>query len=182
MLVSSFTKSQINIRLKWSPRNMSFQHLMRASKEGRQTDIYQCCLPDYGSFCSSKRVWSGGDTDVPWKGQHGKSTAWISEQLDNRESQKWFLVFFLFFFFLFWPSCNEVAECTYPWGSCTLYLNSVLFLIDMQYWCDFNFPEGVKVITEALVKSVTYKEDALEIQLKDGRMVSLWSLFFTKVL
>ncbi|XP_008331170.1 apoptosis-inducing factor 1, mitochondrial [Cynoglossus semilaevis] len=31
--------------------------------------------------------------------------------------------------------------------------------------------EGVKVITEALVKSVTYKEDALEIQLKDGRMV-----------
>lgn len=94
--------------------------------------------------------------------------------------------FFFGFFFLFWPSCNEVAECTYPWklpwGSCTLYLNSVLFLIDMQYWCDFNFPEGVKVITEALVKSVTYKEDALEIQLKDGRMVSLWSLFFTKVL
>ncbi|XP_030602219.1 apoptosis-inducing factor 1, mitochondrial isoform X2 [Archocentrus centrarchus] len=31
--------------------------------------------------------------------------------------------------------------------------------------------EGVKVITEALVKSVTYKDDKLEIQLKDGRLV-----------
>lgn len=31
--------------------------------------------------------------------------------------------------------------------------------------------EGVKVITEALVKSVTYKDDKLEIQLKDGRSV-----------
>ncbi|XP_045895266.1 apoptosis-inducing factor 1, mitochondrial isoform X6 [Micropterus dolomieu] len=31
--------------------------------------------------------------------------------------------------------------------------------------------EGVKVITEALVKSVTCKDDKLEIQLKDGRLV-----------
>ncbi|KAM3601151.1 uncharacterized protein V6R79_008438 [Siganus canaliculatus] len=31
--------------------------------------------------------------------------------------------------------------------------------------------EGVKVISEALVKSVTYKDDKLEIQLKDGRLV-----------
>eukprot|EP00066_Takifugu_rubripes_P020517 XP_011609783.1 PREDICTED: apoptosis-inducing factor 1, mitochondrial isoform X1 [Takifugu rubripes] len=31
--------------------------------------------------------------------------------------------------------------------------------------------EGVKVITEALVKSVTFKDDKLEIQLKDGRKV-----------
>ncbi|XP_053187665.1 apoptosis-inducing factor 1, mitochondrial [Scomber japonicus] len=31
--------------------------------------------------------------------------------------------------------------------------------------------EGVKVISEALVKSVTYKNDKLEIKLKDGRMV-----------
>ncbi|KAM4620577.1 apoptosis-inducing factor 1, mitochondrial isoform 4-T4 [Polymixia lowei] len=32
--------------------------------------------------------------------------------------------------------------------------------------------EGVKVITEALVKSVTYKDDKVEIQLKDGRVVN----------
>ncbi|XP_041863495.1 apoptosis-inducing factor 1, mitochondrial isoform X12 [Melanotaenia boesemani] len=31
--------------------------------------------------------------------------------------------------------------------------------------------EGVKVITESLVKSVTYKDDKLEIHLKDGRLV-----------
>nr|XP_043884768.1 apoptosis-inducing factor 1, mitochondrial isoform X8 [Solea senegalensis] len=31
--------------------------------------------------------------------------------------------------------------------------------------------EGVKVIKEALVKSVTFKDDKLEIQLKDGRLV-----------
>ncbi|KAG7223316.1 hypothetical protein INR49_015672 [Caranx melampygus] len=31
--------------------------------------------------------------------------------------------------------------------------------------------EGVKIISEALVKSVTYKDDKLEIQLKDGRLV-----------
>lgn len=31
--------------------------------------------------------------------------------------------------------------------------------------------EGVKIISEALVKSVTYKEDKLEIKLKDGRLV-----------
>ncbi|KAM9729493.1 apoptosis-inducing factor 1, mitochondrial isoform 3-T3 [Menidia menidia] len=31
--------------------------------------------------------------------------------------------------------------------------------------------EGVKVISEALVKSVSFKEDKLEIQLKDGRLV-----------
>lgn len=31
--------------------------------------------------------------------------------------------------------------------------------------------EGVKVISEALVKSVTHKDDKLEIQLKDGRLV-----------
>uniref|UniRef100_A0A1A8QXH2 Apoptosis-inducing factor 1, mitochondrial n=1 Tax=Nothobranchius pienaari TaxID=704102 RepID=A0A1A8QXH2_9TELE len=31
--------------------------------------------------------------------------------------------------------------------------------------------EGVKVITEALVKSVSYRDDKLEIQLKDGRLV-----------
>ncbi|XP_072230386.1 apoptosis-inducing factor 1, mitochondrial isoform X8 [Leuresthes tenuis] len=31
--------------------------------------------------------------------------------------------------------------------------------------------EGVKVISEALVKSVSYKDDKLEIQLKDGRLV-----------
>ncbi|XP_070838831.1 apoptosis-inducing factor 1, mitochondrial isoform X3 [Chaetodon trifascialis] len=31
--------------------------------------------------------------------------------------------------------------------------------------------EGVKIITEALVKSVTCKDDKLEIQLKDGRLV-----------
>uniref|UniRef100_H2TZS4 Apoptosis-inducing factor 1, mitochondrial n=1 Tax=Takifugu rubripes TaxID=31033 RepID=H2TZS4_TAKRU len=31
--------------------------------------------------------------------------------------------------------------------------------------------EGVKVITEALVKSVTFKDDKLEVQLKDGRKV-----------
>lgn len=31
--------------------------------------------------------------------------------------------------------------------------------------------EGVKVISEALVKSVTYKDDKLEIKLKDGRLV-----------
>ncbi|KAM4727360.1 apoptosis-inducing factor 1, mitochondrial isoform 2-T2 [Anableps anableps] len=31
--------------------------------------------------------------------------------------------------------------------------------------------EGVKVITEALVKSVSYKDDKLEIKLKDGRVV-----------
>ncbi|KAM3836085.1 apoptosis-inducing factor 1, mitochondrial-like, partial [Diretmus argenteus] len=31
--------------------------------------------------------------------------------------------------------------------------------------------EGVKVITEALVKAVTYKDDKIEIQLKDGRVV-----------
>uniref|UniRef100_A0A8D3B7W4 Apoptosis-inducing factor 1, mitochondrial n=1 Tax=Scophthalmus maximus TaxID=52904 RepID=A0A8D3B7W4_SCOMX len=32
--------------------------------------------------------------------------------------------------------------------------------------------EGVKVISEALVKSVTHKDDKLEIQLKDGRLVT----------
>ncbi|XP_070699701.1 apoptosis-inducing factor 1, mitochondrial isoform X2 [Pempheris klunzingeri] len=31
--------------------------------------------------------------------------------------------------------------------------------------------EGVKIISEALVKSVTYKDDTLEIKLKDGRLV-----------
>ncbi|XP_037543421.1 apoptosis-inducing factor 1, mitochondrial isoform X3 [Nematolebias whitei] len=31
--------------------------------------------------------------------------------------------------------------------------------------------EGVKIISEALVKSVAYKDDKLEIQLKDGRLV-----------
>ncbi|XP_056252649.1 apoptosis-inducing factor 1, mitochondrial isoform X1 [Seriola aureovittata] len=31
--------------------------------------------------------------------------------------------------------------------------------------------EGVKIISEALVKSVNYKDDKLEIQLKDGRLV-----------
>nr|XP_020454710.1 apoptosis-inducing factor 1, mitochondrial [Monopterus albus] len=31
--------------------------------------------------------------------------------------------------------------------------------------------EGVKIISEALVKSVTYKDDRLEIKLKDGRLV-----------
>uniref|UniRef100_A0A1A8DN94 Apoptosis-inducing factor 1, mitochondrial n=1 Tax=Nothobranchius kadleci TaxID=1051664 RepID=A0A1A8DN94_NOTKA len=31
--------------------------------------------------------------------------------------------------------------------------------------------EGVKVITEALVKSVSYRDDKLEVQLKDGRLV-----------
>ncbi|XP_015246949.1 PREDICTED: apoptosis-inducing factor 1, mitochondrial [Cyprinodon variegatus] len=31
--------------------------------------------------------------------------------------------------------------------------------------------EGVKVLTEALVKSVSYKDDKLEIKLKDGRLV-----------
>lgn len=35
----------------------------------------------------------------------------------------------------------------------------------------FGFPEGVKIISEALVKSVTCKDDKLEIQLKDGRLV-----------
>lgn len=35
----------------------------------------------------------------------------------------------------------------------------------------FGFLEGVKVIAEALVKSVTCKDDKLEIQLKDGRLV-----------
>lgn len=33
------------------------------------------------------------------------------------------------------------------------------------------FLEGVKIISEALVKSVTFKDDKLEIKLKDGRLV-----------
>lgn len=35
----------------------------------------------------------------------------------------------------------------------------------------FLFLEGVKVISEALVKSVSVKDDQLEIKLKDGRLV-----------
>lgn len=35
----------------------------------------------------------------------------------------------------------------------------------------FVLLEGVKIITEALVKSVSYKDDKLEIKLKDGRVV-----------
>lgn len=35
----------------------------------------------------------------------------------------------------------------------------------------FFLPEGVKVLTEALVKSVNCKDDKLEIRLKDGRVV-----------
>lgn len=31
--------------------------------------------------------------------------------------------------------------------------------------------EGVKIISEALVKSVSFKDDKLEIKLKDGRLV-----------
>lgn len=38
-------------------------------------------------LCSSW-LWPGGDTDVPWEGQHGKSAARVSEQLDNRKSQE----------------------------------------------------------------------------------------------
>lgn len=36
----------------------------------------------------SNRVWSGGDTDVPREGQHGKSAARVFEQLDDRKSQE----------------------------------------------------------------------------------------------
>lgn len=37
----------------------------------------------------------------------------------------------------------------------------------------FLFLEGVKVVSEALVKSVSVKDDQLEIKLKDGRLVAL---------
>lgn len=33
--------------------------------------------------------------------------------------------------------------------------------------------EGVNVMTDALVKNVSFKNDKLEIKLKDGRLVSL---------
>lgn len=47
----------------------------------------------------------------------------------------------------------------------------------MQYF-PFGSSEGVKIVSEALVKSVTFKEDALEIKLKDGRLVD--SDFYTR--
>lgn len=47
----------------------------------------------------------------------------------------------------------------------------------MKYF-PFGFPEGVKIISEALVKSVTFKNDKLEIKLKDGRLVG--SDFYTR--
>lgn len=37
--------------------------------------------------------------------------------------------------------------------------------------------EGVKIISEALVKSVSFKDDKLEIKLKDGRLVSVVPAF-----
>lgn len=43
----------------------------------------------------------------------------------------------------------------------------------------FCFLEGVKVLSEALVKSVTYQDDKLEIHLKDGRLVG--SVIFAQV-
>lgn len=48
----------------------------------------------------------------------------------------------------------------------------------MSFVCLF-YPEGVKIISEALVKSVSFKDDKLEIKLKDGRLVSdcLWWKF-----
>lgn len=49
----------------------------------------------------------------------------------------------------------------------TFFLNESLSLI----------LEGVKVVTEALVKSVTFKDDKLEIHLKDGRKVCPLSFF-----
>lgn len=51
---------------------------------------------------------------------------------------------------------------------CDLFL-SCHFLF--QYFA-IGFSEGVKVISEALVKSVSFKDEKLQIKLKDGRVVS----------
>lgn len=48
---------------------------------------------------------------------------------------------------------------------------SFLVLITCLFVCLF-YPEGVKIISEAFVKSVSFKDDKLEIKLKDGRLVS----------
>lgn len=46
-----------------------------------------------------------------------------------------------------------------------------VFISSLLKYFPFAFPEGVKIISEALVKSVTFKDDKLEIKLKDGRLV-----------
>lgn len=35
-----------------------------------------------------------------------------------------------------------------------------------------SVPEGVNVLTDSVVKSVSYQDDKLEIKLKDGRVVN----------
>ena len=60
-------------------------------------------------------------------------------------------------------------------GYCPFYtpecLNAHIELHTLIKHSPFAFLEGVKVISEALVKSVVSKDDKLEIQLKDGRLV-----------
>ena len=51
------------------------------------------------------------------------------------------------------------------------YIPNLLFYLLIQNNLPFGFLEGVKVISEALVKSVAWKDDKLEIKLKDGRLV-----------
>lgn len=43
--------------------------------------------------------------------------------------------------------------------------------------CSF-YLEGVKIISEALVKSMSFKDDKLEIKLKDGRLVSVVCVWY----
>lgn len=50
-------------------------------------------------------------------------------------------------------------------------LHTALLISSFIKYSSFGFLEGVKVISEALVKSVVCKDDKLEIKLKDGRLV-----------
>ena len=61
------------------------------------------------------------------------------------------------------PFCFLMCHCL----SFTVYIIMSVLLNTLL----LVFLEGVKVISEALVKSVNCKDDKLEIQLKDGRLV-----------
>lgn len=62
---------------------------------------------------------------------------------------------------------SSMSDCSHH----TVYVFMLYLCFMSSFLLSSGLPEGVKIISEALVKSVTFKDDKLEIKLKDGRLV-----------